>query len=181
MAATQDADMAEDDSSELAPSTSIPTATSATTMGATPTTSLGNDEGEEEEEPKPKPRKKRNASSAKKKKEAESNGASGESADGGEATVHIYENFMHGKAKRVYGGIAVILFLLFLLCSDVLLIVCTCASMTLYFVLRVFSTTVQIWCSDKVCIALFGSNCTALAMFCLVIFGCRCGGRDSCS
>ena len=115
MAATQDADMAEDDSSELAPSTSIPTATSATTVGATPTTSLGNDEGEEEE-PKPKPRKKRSASSAKKKKEAESNGASGESADGGEATVHICENFMHRKTRRVYGGIAVILlFLLFLL------------------------------------------------------------------
>ena len=83
MAATQDADMAEDDSGELAPSTSIPTATSATTVGATPITSLGNKEEEEEEEPKPKPRKKRSASSAKKKIEAESNGASGESADGG--------------------------------------------------------------------------------------------------
>ena len=80
MAATQDADMADDDSGELAPSTSIPTATSATTVGATPTTSLGD---EEEEEPKPKPGKKRCTSSAKKKKAAESNGASGDTADGG--------------------------------------------------------------------------------------------------
>ena len=88
--ASQDADMADDDSGELASSTSIPTTTSVTTVGATPTatgamptTALGDKEEEEEEEPKPKPGKKRAASSAKKiKKEAE--GSNGETADGGE-------------------------------------------------------------------------------------------------
>ena len=86
MAATQDADMADDDSGELAPSTSIPTAMSATTVGAMPTTSLG----DEEEEPKPKPGKKRSTSSAKKKKAVESNGASGDTADGGKQLYILY-------------------------------------------------------------------------------------------
>ena len=100
--------MADDDSGEVAPSTSIPTTTSATTVGATPTTALGD---EEEEEPKPRPGKKRSASSAKKvKKEAESNGASGESADGGK---QLYTYVKISCVKRQSRDIT-ILFLYFL-------------------------------------------------------------------
>ena len=85
--ATQDADMADNDDNDLAPSTSIPTATSATTVGATPTTVVGDDD---EEEPKPKPGKKRSASSAKKiKKAAESSGASGRTATSGKQSPYV--------------------------------------------------------------------------------------------
>ena len=85
--------MADSGTDEVMPSTSIPTNTSATTVGATPiagvatpTTAVGD---EEKEETKSKPGKKRIASSVKKgKKEAKSDGASQEAVGSdGEQTV----------------------------------------------------------------------------------------------